>query len=105
MANGKTDDHPLTDVLKYRKRVFGEDIDSLIVKVYSLSRYEKLDEIDWFQKQKSGALLKTLQIIHDELLRTACENGWGISHRRMKASDTGHTTCTFCNDASSLCYC
>ena len=76
--NGKPDDHPLTDILKYKKRVYGEEIDSLIVKIHQVDGRNELDKIDWFKEHDSEEFQKSLQATYNRLVESARERGWEL---------------------------
>ena len=82
MANGSHGDHPLTDIIFYKKEVYGSEADDLIRKIKGLCSQQELykwweREIAWSQ-DGALALLKA-KAYHEELLKRAKESGWEVS--------------------------
>jgi hypothetical protein len=60
MANGKPEDHPLTDILAYKIEVYGQEADDLIRKIGSLCSQRELDE--WWQREIGWAQDKDMAL-------------------------------------------
>ena len=79
MPNGKPGDHPLTDILVHKVKVYGEETDDLIRKIAELSSYRELDE--WWQREiiwspDRHSVVSNARISLDELLQRAKDSGW-----------------------------
>jgi hypothetical protein len=81
MPNGKPGDHPLTDILVHKVKVYGEETDDLIRKIAELSSHRELDE--WWQREigwspDRHSVVSKARIRLDELLQRAKDSGWEI---------------------------
>jgi hypothetical protein len=81
MAAGGPGDHPLTDILHYKLRVYGPETDELIRKIYRLSSVRESNE--WWEKEigwtpEPDVALQKAQTRYSEVLERAQENGWEI---------------------------
>lgn len=79
MPNGKLGDHPLTDILVHKAKVYGREADDLIRKIAELCNRSELDEwwereIGWSPDRKSVISKARLRL--DELLERAKRSGW-----------------------------
>ena len=79
MANGKPDDHPLTDLFVHRLEVYGRETDDLIRKIADLCSQRELDE--WWQREIGWSEDRTLALRkartrYEELLERARKSGW-----------------------------
>ena len=79
MPNGKPGDHPLTDILVHKLKVYGREADDLIRKIADLSSQGELS--DWWQHEIGWSSDRDLVIRKgrlrlDELLRRAEQGGW-----------------------------
>jgi hypothetical protein len=79
MPNGKHGDHPITDILKWKRRVFSEKIDGLIVEIVELGgRKELEDSFNLFAPPPSLEFERLLEDIRDRLLHDARARGWEV---------------------------
>jgi hypothetical protein len=70
MPNGKPGDHPLTDILVHKRRVFSRQIDETIREIDQLGgRREILDRITWFPRPPLPELERQLLDSLDRLRR------------------------------------
>jgi hypothetical protein len=81
MANGKPGDHPLSDILVHKTKVYGEETDDLIRKIAELCSRRELDE--WWQREVGWSpdphsVGSKARIRLDELSQRAKESGWEI---------------------------
>jgi hypothetical protein len=60
MVNGKEGDHPITDVVRYGKAVFGDPIDDLIRQLDDFGEWKSYITANWALEQY-GAYLEALQ--------------------------------------------
>ena len=79
MANGKPQDHPLTDILNYELDVYGAEADDLIRKIDKLCSRRELDE--WWEREigwspDRATILGKAQIRYQQLLERARDSGW-----------------------------
>lgn len=79
MPNGKPGDHPLTDILVHRLKVYGREADELIRKIAELSSRRELDE--WWKKEigwspEHDLVVRKARIRFDELFERAKRSGW-----------------------------
>ena len=75
--NGRSGDHPLTDIVVHRMQVFSPEVDELIVRIHTISPGE-LDRlgIDWFAPPAIERLEALLNTRFKELLNDAKDRGW-----------------------------
>ncbi len=79
MPNGKPGDHPLTDILVHKLKVYGREADDLIRRIAELCSRRELDE--WWQREIGWApdphsIISKAQMRLDELLQRAKQGGW-----------------------------
>lgn len=79
MPNGKPGDHPLTDILIYKRTAYGQEADDLIRKIAELCSRRELDE--WWNREigwspDANSVVQKAQILYDKLLERAKESGW-----------------------------
>jgi hypothetical protein len=79
MPNGKAGDHPLTDILVHRLKVYGQEADELIRKIAELCSRRELDE--WWEKEigwspEHDLVVRKARIRFDELFERAKRSGW-----------------------------
>jgi hypothetical protein len=79
MANGKPEDHPLTDILGYKIEVYGQEADDLIRKISGLCSQRELEQ--WWEREigwsnDKGVALRNAKARYDELLKRARAGGW-----------------------------
>jgi len=79
MPNGKPGDHPLTDILVHRLKVYGREADELIRKIAELCSRRELDE--WWEKEigwspEHDLVVRKTRIRFDELFERAKRSGW-----------------------------
>jgi hypothetical protein len=79
MPNGKPGDHPLTDILVHKMKVYGQEADDLIRRIAELSSRRELDE--WWDREVGWSpdkdlVLRKARTRFDELLRRAKQSGW-----------------------------
>lgn len=79
MANGKPGDHPLTDILVHRLKVYGQEADELIRKIAELCSRRELDK--WWEKEigwspEHDLVVRKARIRFDELFERAKRSGW-----------------------------
>jgi hypothetical protein len=79
MANGKKGDHPLTDILYWKKRVFSSRADSLITEIINFGGQKELERtFDLFQPPPLPQFEAALQEMRDRLWKYAKEGGWEV---------------------------
>jgi hypothetical protein len=81
LANGSLGDHPLTDILHHKSRVYDEEADELIRKIADLCSRRELDEwwdreIAWSRDTHLVRSKAEARLI--ELTGRAKEGGWEI---------------------------
>jgi len=81
MANGKPGDHPLTDILVHKRKVYGREADDLVRKIAELCSHRESDE--WWSREigwspDSDSVIGKSQRRLDELLQRARDGGWEI---------------------------
>lgn len=79
MPNGKPGDHPLTDILVHKRRVYGRRADDLIRKIAELSSQRELEE--WWQREigrspDRQSVVRKAEFRLNELLEPARRSGW-----------------------------
>ena len=79
MPNGKPGDHPLTEILVHKVKVYGDEADDLIREIAELCSRRELDE--WWQHEigwspKRHTVADKARMRFDELLQRAKDNGW-----------------------------
>lgn len=79
MPNGKPGDHPLTDILVHRLKVYGQEADELIRKIAELCSRRELDE--WWEKEigwspQHDLVVRKARTRFDELFERAKRSGW-----------------------------
>ena len=79
MSNGKAGDHPLTDILVHKLRVYGQEADSLIRKIAELCSRRELNE--WWEREigwsaDHDSVVRKARMHFDELLQRAKRSGW-----------------------------
>ena len=73
MPNGKPGDHPVTDILDYGLKVYGEPLDGLVKEVADLARTRAFDDLTQllFDAQDSPAIRpelgRRLEQLRDQL--------------------------------------
>jgi hypothetical protein len=75
MPNGKIGDHPLTDILVHGRRVYSDQVDSLIRKIVDRGGRDRIDlllftEFNPFNKPDIAKLERVLREICDDLKGT-----------------------------------
>ena len=79
MANGKTGDHPLTDIIVYRVAVFTPEIDDLVLRISKLMPQHDMEKlVDWFSPPPTDVLEQTLREHYESLCKEAKERGWEV---------------------------
>jgi len=79
MVNGKTGDHPLTDIILHRVAVFTPEIDNLVFRISKLMPRKELDElIDWFAPPPTDKFEQILRERYESLTKEAKERGWEV---------------------------
>jgi hypothetical protein len=81
MPNGKPGDHPLTDILVHKLRVYGGEADELIRKIAELCSNRELDE--WWNREvgwspDTNLIVAKARSRLDELVDRAKQSGWEI---------------------------
>lgn len=77
--NGKTGDHPISDIVHYGLSVYGEPTDSNIRKLATLMDYHRL--CDWYDQLRSDRTQDIPSEVENklaELTRHAKESGWEV---------------------------
>jgi hypothetical protein len=79
MPNGKPGDHPLTDILIHKVKVYGDEADDLIRKIAELSSRRELDE--WWEQEigwspERNTVANKARMRFEELLKRAKDRGW-----------------------------
>jgi hypothetical protein len=79
MPNGKSGDHPLTDILVHKLNVYGKEGADLIRKIAELCSRRELNE--WWEQEigRSGdvdTVVRKGREYLDELLKRAKRSGW-----------------------------
>jgi hypothetical protein len=79
MPNGKPGDHPLTDILVHKLKVYGLEADDLIRKIAELCSRQELDE--WWEREIGWShdvhsVVRKAQVRFEELLQRAEQGGW-----------------------------
>lgn len=82
MAAGGPGDHPLSDILDYKLKVYGKECDELIEEIskYS-SREEMLTAFDWFDikhLKRPSEFALALKGVLEKLIRERKERGWEV---------------------------
>ena len=77
--NGKSGDHPLTDIVAYKRDVYGLEADELIRKIAELCSPRELDE--WWEREigwsaDQALALRKARARYEELIKRARESGW-----------------------------
>lgn len=68
MPNGKIGDHPITDIIVHRRRVFSPQIDDLIREIVKAGGRPQLDGlVDWFAPPAGDELLRLLTALRQSL--------------------------------------
>jgi hypothetical protein len=76
MGNGRAGDHPVSDVVNHKMKVYSPEVDALIREIHKISP-EALNTIDWFEAynhfkitpESIGKLEKELDKIRGRLTR------------------------------------
>ncbi|MGE5530244.1 MAG: hypothetical protein ACM3X6_14050 [Patescibacteria group bacterium] len=76
--NGKPGDDPLLDILAYKRRVFSEQADALIIEIERLGGHKELEKIDLLNPPDRKTLEERLVGIRDRLKKEAREGGWEL---------------------------
>jgi len=84
MPNGKSGDHPLTDILIHGMSVYSEEIDALISEIVDLGGRSEIEPMLMGEHRMSGnpdlpRLEAELVSIHERLRSEAKERGWEVS--------------------------
>ncbi len=80
MPNGKSGDHPRTDLLLHGAEVFSSEVDHLIREIARVGGEEELDGLfDWFNPPALPQLQQDLQTEYDRLIIEAKNRGWDTS--------------------------
>lgn len=79
--NGKSGDHPLTDILHHGAEVYGRAADELIRQIHALSSQRELNEwweceIGWSGGPETA--LEKARAFHAHLVQRAKESGWEV---------------------------
>jgi hypothetical protein len=79
MPNGAHGDHPLTDILRHKLPVYGEEADELIRKIAGLCSQQELDE--WWGREIAWSddralALRKAHARYEELAKRARDSGW-----------------------------
>jgi len=76
MPNGKPGDHPLTDILVHKRRVFSRRIDKMIREIDQLGgRHEILNRMTWFPQPPLPELERQLSDSLERLRQLRREQG------------------------------
>jgi len=68
MPNGKPGDHPITDIIIHKMRLFSPKADALIAEIVSLGGREELEKrFDWFLPPPVKELEARLAALRNEL--------------------------------------
>ena len=79
MANGKSGDHPLTDILFNKLQVFSPSIDALIREIVQLGGEKALEKkFNLFAPPPLGVFERELKAMRDHLKQEAKARGWEI---------------------------
>jgi hypothetical protein len=79
MANGAKGDHPLNDILYWKKRVFSSRVDALITEIANLGGQKELERtFDLFQPPPLPQFEAALQEMRDRLWKYAKEGAWEV---------------------------
>ena len=79
MANGTRGDHPITDILFHRARVFTPEIDDLVRELSKLMAYERLyDQFDWFDPPPTDVFHGKLRDLVARLKKEGKDRGWEV---------------------------
>jgi hypothetical protein len=76
-VNGKPGDHPITDIMVHRIRLFGEPLDTQLRQMGKLMFYDRL--CDWFEQHWSKSAEEIQPIVAaklQELQEDARKRGW-----------------------------
>jgi hypothetical protein len=76
-VNGKSGDHPITDIRIHRTAVYGEPLDAQLRELGELMSYQGL--CDWFEQHWSTSARRLEPLVTaklEELRRAARERGW-----------------------------
>lgn len=87
MANGTRGDHPLTDILIHKIKVYGNEADDLIRKIAELCSRQELEEwwdreIGWSPDHHSVVRKAAMRL--EELVERAKRGGWDFLRRRSR---------------------
>lgn len=77
--NGKPGDHPLTDILIHKLKVYGQEADDLIRKIAELCSRPELHE--WWEREvgwsnDGHSVVRKARIRFDKLLQRSKQGGW-----------------------------
>ncbi len=79
MANGKSGDHPLGDILDHGLAVFSPEADALIREIAEfVPRYRLRELFDWFSPPPIEAFTGQLRKERDRLREDARAGGWEV---------------------------
>lgn len=84
MSAGEPGDHPVTDIIYYNLRVYGEACDQLIKNIFNLVSFNTLYEMfDWYSISTTSETSirefeKVLQTKFKDLKDRAIKDGWEI---------------------------
>jgi hypothetical protein len=79
MPNGQIGDHPLTDILIHKSRVFDEEVAELIVKISKLASRQQMETlVDWLKPPGLPELRNTLEKEYARLRDEAKQRGWEV---------------------------
>lgn len=80
MAAGGPGDHPLSDILDYKLKVYGKECDGLIESISKYaSRKEMLETFDWFNKdyfKDPSKFASVLKVTLEKFVQDRKERGW-----------------------------
>ncbi|HMD53724.1 MAG TPA: hypothetical protein VKJ65_04155 [Phycisphaerae bacterium] len=81
MPNGKSGDHPLTDLFVHKLEVYGPEADELIRKIRALCSQRELDQ--WWEREIAWSknrdlVLRKAKTRFEELLKRAKDGSWEI---------------------------
>ncbi len=87
MPNGKPGDHPYTDIVVHRKRVYSEAADDLVRRIASLASQNEREQLaemllrdyNEFCNPDISKLERLLTDIHEKLISDARKRGWEVS--------------------------
>ena len=79
MPNGKPGDHPLTDILVHKIKVYGREADEVIREIAKLCSFQELDE--WWQREigwspERRSIVSKARTRLEELRQRAKQGGW-----------------------------